>query len=133
MTTNTYHHVHDLRPCPPGWTIRHLEIDPDTDRITAVTYPVIGLALLRSCGVDGTDYTSSIQPAVLDEDGDVTALDELRSHGRSAAVALPPGHMADDAALAKRLHAERAERPPVALAPEPDPTPLRPTNHEETR
>lgn len=134
MTAGVMYHVADIRPCPAGWTVRVVTLDED-DTASAQTYPVIGLALLRSCAVaDGldADVTSSIQPAVLDELGDVTALDELRSHGGSDAVALPPGHPADDAALAARLRAERDERPPVALAPEPDPTPLRRTNHEET-
>uniref|UniRef100_UPI001749AE2F hypothetical protein n=1 Tax=Janibacter melonis TaxID=262209 RepID=UPI001749AE2F len=119
MTAGVMHHVHDVRPAPVGWTVRHLEIDPDTDEVTAATLPVIALAVVRSCAVaDGldADVATAVQPAVLDEDGDVTALCELNAHGRSVAVALAPGRLADDVVLAARLRAEQAERPPVTLA-----------------
>lgn len=136
MTAGVFHYVADVRPCPPGWTIRHLELDADTDEITATTLPVIALAVLRSCPVaDGldADVTTAIEPAALGpDDASVTAVSELRSHGRSVAVALPPGQHADDTALAARLRAERAECPVVTLAPA-DPIPLRPTYSEETR
>lgn len=130
MTAGVMYYVADVRPVPPGWSVRVVTLGED-DTASAETLPVIALAFLRSCAVaDGldADVTTSIQPAVLDELGDVTALDELRAHGRSDAVALPPGHLADDAAMIARLRAERAERPPVTLAPEP--TPLHPAHKE---